>query len=68
MAGKSLIPQYILDESGKKIFVVLPVEEYESLLEDLHDLAVISERRRIPTMSFEDLERQLRSEGITPCM
>jgi len=30
----------VLDRTGKKAFVILPVDEYESLLEDLQDLAV----------------------------
>ena len=30
--------QYIVDEKGQKMAVVLPVKEYEKLLEDLHDL------------------------------
>ena len=37
---------------------VLPVEEYEELLEDLHDLAVIAERRDEPTVSFEELGKR----------
>jgi len=31
--------RYIVDEKGEKKEVVIPVEEYEELLEDLHDLA-----------------------------
>lgn len=30
--------QYIVDEKGKKTAVVLPIGEYENLLEDLQDL------------------------------
>ena len=44
MPEKTLNPQYVLDKSGQKAFVVLPVDEYESLLEDLQDLAAIAER------------------------
>ncbi len=31
-------PQYITDEKGKKISVVLPVKYYEALLEELEEL------------------------------
>ena len=37
--------QFVVDASGKKTAVILPVEEYEELLEDIHDLAVIAERK-----------------------
>ncbi len=37
-----LNPQYIVDKKGKKISVVLPIDVFEALLEDVHDLSVIS--------------------------
>ena len=46
--------QYLVDETGQKTAVVLPVEEYEELLEDIHDLAVIAERKDEPTVDFEE--------------
>ena len=56
--------QYIVDEKGQKTAVVLPVEEYEELLEDLHDLAVIADRRDEPTVSFEELGKRLKEDGL----
>ena len=32
--------QFIVDEAGKKTSVILPVEDYEELLENIHDLTV----------------------------
>ena len=57
-------PQYIIDESGQKTAVVIPLEEYEELLEDLHDLAIIAERRDEPTVSFDELKKRLRTDGL----
>ena len=51
--------QYIVDEKGQKTAVIIPVEEYEELLEDIHDLAIIAERRDEPTMTFEELKKKL---------
>ena len=48
--------QFIVDNSGKKIAVVLPLENYEELLEDLHDLAIIAERKDETTLSKADKE------------
>jgi len=41
--------QYIVDEHGERVAIVLPLDEYEQLQEDLHDLAVVAERRAEPT-------------------
>lgn len=56
--------QYVINKHGKKTAVILPIEEYEELLEDLHDLAIIAERRGEPTVSFEELKRRLKNDGL----
>ncbi len=53
-----------MDEKGEHTAVILPLEEYEQLLEDLHDLAVVAERRDEPTVSFEELKKKLREDGV----
>lgn len=59
--------RYIVDEKGEKKEVIIPVEEYEELLEDLHDLAVIAERRDEPTASLEEIIEKLKRNGILQC-
>ena len=59
-------PQYITDIDGKKKAVILPIEEYEELLEDLEDMAVASQRKDEPTVSHEQLLRELHEDGILP--
>ena len=49
---RELQAQYITDEAGKKTAVILPIEEFEELLEDLEDLATLAERRDESTVSF----------------
>jgi len=56
--------KYIVDSSGERVAVVLPIDEYNELLEDLHDLAVIAERRDEPTVSFEEVKERLRECGV----
>ncbi|MDO8721996.1 MAG: hypothetical protein Q7J31_07180 [Syntrophales bacterium] len=56
--------QFIVDESGIKKAVILPMEDYEELLEDIRDLAVIAERKDEPTISFEDLKKRLKADGL----
>ncbi|MBI4568536.1 MAG: hypothetical protein HY719_09065 [Planctomycetes bacterium] len=59
-----LHPQYITDQQGRKQLVVLPLAEFEELLEDLHDLAKIAERREEPTLSHEELLAALKRDGL----
>ena len=54
--------QYIVDDKGKKTAVVLSLKEYEELIEDIHDLAVIAERRDEPTISFDELKKRLKTD------
>ncbi|MBF8265211.1 MAG: hypothetical protein HW384_1075, partial [Dehalococcoidia bacterium] len=37
-----------MDEKGRKKAVLLPIREYQELMEDLEDLAIIAERREEP--------------------
>ncbi len=56
--------QFIVDEAGIKKAVILPMEDYEELLEDIHDLAVIAESKDETTISFEDLKKRLKADGL----
>jgi len=56
--------QYIVDEKGEKTAVIIPVEEYEELLEDIHDLAIIADRRDEPAITFEELKKKLKKDGL----
>jgi len=58
-----LHPQYITDSDGRKTAVILPIEEYDELLEDLADLAVVAEHREEPTVPHDRVLTELREEG-----
>ncbi|MCP1716297.1 PHD/YefM family antitoxin component YafN of YafNO toxin-antitoxin module [Methanocalculus alkaliphilus] len=51
--------QFIIDEQGERVAVILPLDEYEQLQEDLHDLAVVAERRTESTITLEELKKRL---------
>ena len=57
-------PEYITDHEGHRTKVVLPIEAYEELLEDLHDLSVAFERRDEPRIPFEEFEDSLKKDGL----
>ena len=56
--------KYIVDEKGNKTAAILPIKKYEDLMEDLHDLAVVAERRDEPTITFVKLKERLRKNGL----
>jgi hypothetical protein len=60
---RDLQAQYVTDENGKKTAVILPIEEFEELLEDLQDLAVLAERRDEPAISHEEVVARLKRDG-----
>ena len=61
--GSNLHPQYVTDPEGRKTAVILPIEEYHELLEDLADLAVIAERRNEPAVPHDRVLSELRKDG-----
>ena len=56
--------QFVIDAKGRKKGVLLSVEQYEKLMEDLHDLAVIAERREETPISLDELKRRLKKDGV----
>jgi hypothetical protein len=58
--------RFIVDEKGKRVSVVLPVDKYEELLEDLHDLAIVAERRNEPAVPFASVKKRLKAGGLLP--
>ncbi|NMB63977.1 MAG: type II toxin-antitoxin system Phd/YefM family antitoxin [Spirochaetes bacterium] len=52
--------QYIIDTKGKKNAVILPLDEYEKLLEDLHDLRIIAERKNEKNIDFDKIKSRLK--------
>ena len=57
-------PQFVIDAKGKKKGVLLSVKQYQKLMEDLHDLAIVAERRREKPVPLDDLKRRLKRDGL----
>ncbi|HXG38821.1 MAG TPA: hypothetical protein VNL36_08645 [Bacteroidota bacterium] len=55
---------YVVNEKGEKTAVILPIEKYEELLQDLEDLAVVASRKTEPTYDWEELKKKLKRDGI----
>jgi len=59
----SLQELFVRDAKGKKTGVILPLRRYRQLMEDLHDLAVVAERRSETPISLEEMQRRLSGDG-----
>lgn len=58
--------QFVVDTEGRRKGVILSMERYEQLTEDLHDLAVVAERREEKPISLEEMKERLKRDGILP--
>ncbi|MDP2155478.1 MAG: hypothetical protein Q8J61_05715 [Sulfuricella sp.] len=57
-------PQFVVDHQGHRTSVLLSIEEYETLLEDLSDLAAVAERRDEPVSDHDDVVLRLKADGL----
>ena len=55
--------QFVTDAEGNKTAVILPLEEYEEMLEDLHMGQVARESKDEPRRPFAELVEELRADG-----
>jgi hypothetical protein len=55
--------QYITDVNGERTAVILPLSEYQELLEDMHVIRVAEETRDEPRIPWEQVKAELVSEG-----
>jgi len=61
---KGFVRQYITNEAGEKTAVIMPINEFQELIEDIEDLATIAERREEPTISHQQLLAELKQDGL----
>jgi len=64
MHHPSLKEKFIVNEKGRKTAVILPFHEYQQMLEDMHDLAIVAERRDEPSIPFDELKKRLAKDGL----
>ncbi len=60
----TLQEQFVVDAKGKKTGVVLSLKRYQKLMEDLHDLAVVAERRSEEPIPLDEMKRRLKRDGL----
>lgn len=60
----SLRRRYVTNRQGERIGVVLSLKRYSRLMEDLHDLAVVAERREEKPVTADDMRKRLHKRGL----
>ena len=56
--------QFVTDAEGHKVAVVLDLQEWGELWEDIYDNMLASERAEEPGMTLDEFEVELRKEGL----
>ncbi len=56
--------QFVTDGRGRRTGVILSTRQYRKLMEDLHDLAVVAERREEKSISLATMKRRLHKDGL----
>jgi hypothetical protein len=55
--------QFVTDAEGRKTAVILPIEEYEDLMDDLAMGRAAQESKSEPRRPLEDVVKELRAAG-----
>jgi hypothetical protein len=56
--------RYVTDRKGRRTGVVLSLKRYSRLMEDLHDLAVVAERRDEKPVTTDEMRKRLHKRGL----
>ena len=61
---KKLQIEYVTNRAGEKTAVIVPIDNFEELMEDIEDLAAVAERREEPVITHEQLLNKLKQDGL----
>jgi len=61
---RKLEVKYVTNDDGDKTAVILPIDDFNELMEDIEDLAAVAERREEPAISHEQLLDELKRDGL----
>ena len=62
--AKKLVVEYVINGAGEKTAVIVPIDSFEELIEDIEDLAAAAERRDEPATSHEQVVAELKQDGL----
>jgi hypothetical protein len=53
--------QYVTDANGERTAVILPIDEYQELLEDIHVIRIAEETKDEPARPLSEVVEELRA-------
>ncbi len=56
--------QYLINAKNQKTAIILPITKYKKMMEDIHDLSIIAERKDEPTLSLEEIKKRLKKDEL----
>lgn len=62
---KRVSHQFVTNQKGERTAVIIPIDEFENLLEDIQDLITITvaERRNEMTVDHKEVKTRLKADG-----
>lgn len=61
---QQIAEQFVIDSKGKKKAAIISIARYRALMEDLHDLAIVAERKNEPSIPIEKFKEKLKKDGL----
>lgn len=56
---KEYATEFVTNAKGKWVSVIMPIENYQNLQEDLQDLALLAERKQGEFISYQEFRKTL---------
>jgi hypothetical protein len=56
--------KFVVDSKGRKTAVILPIDQFEKLMEDIHDLRIVAERRGERPIAAKEFTKRLKRRGL----
>ena len=56
--------KFVVDSKGRKTAVILPIDMFEELMEDVHDLTIVAERRGEKPIPAKEFMKRLKKRGL----
>lgn len=54
---------FMINRKGQRTAVIIPIKDYEEILEDLHDLALIASRKHESVIPYKQVRLKLKKDG-----
>ena len=64
MKNKVSAQTFVVDSKGKMTAVILPIDLFEELMEDIYDLRIVAERKNEKPIAAKELTKRLKKLGL----